>query len=87
MITLWHTHRWVVASDAEAAQKLADEKFPGKVAKLSQARSSPILNADDQTQIANSSAHDGFFVQEHCTIPVLYASCAMTPYAFLPSRI
>ena len=29
--------RWVVASDAEAAQKIAEEKFPGKVKGLSQA--------------------------------------------------
>ena len=34
-------YRWVVASDAEAAQKIAEEKFPGKVKRLSQAGSSP----------------------------------------------
>ena len=35
--------RWVVAVDAEAAQKAAEEKFPGKVLKLSQASSFPVI--------------------------------------------
>jgi len=35
-------YRWVVASDAEAAQKIAEEKFPAKVKRLSQVGSFPL---------------------------------------------
>ena len=45
-MVLWCFCRWVVASDAEAARKAAEEKFPGKVAKLSQASNSFLLLHD-----------------------------------------
>lgn len=45
-MVLWRVCRWVVASDAEAAQKAAEEKFPGNVAKLSQASNSALLLYD-----------------------------------------
>ena len=39
LLTVWHAHRWVVASDAEAAQKLAEERFPGQAMELRQVSS------------------------------------------------
>ena len=84
VINLWHTHRWVVASDAEAAQEQAEKKFPGEVANLSQARSSPTLYNDDQMQarqtmlgaLCGSTTHSA-----------LYAFCGVTLYASLPACI
>ena len=50
MIPLWHTHRWVVASDAEAAQKLAEQRFPQQAVKIRQASSLALL-FDDPYQL------------------------------------